>query len=95
MRSERPGLVARLVLVLIRLYQSTGVFRTSRCRFSPTCSQYAVEAVMTHGALRGLWLAVRRILRCHPFHPGGHDPVPPRGPSTTHGDDASTDAVVA
>ena len=47
------------------------------CRFSPTCSTYAVKAVETHGVLRGLLLATRRILKCHPFHPGGLDPVPP------------------
>ena len=46
------------------------------CRFSPTCSTYAVKAVETHGVLRGLLLATRRILKCHPFHPGGLDPVP-------------------
>jgi putative membrane protein insertion efficiency factor len=48
----------------------------NQCRFTPTCSHFAREAVEKHGAFKGSWLAIRRISRCHPWHPGGHDPVP-------------------
>ncbi|MCK4390359.1 MAG: membrane protein insertion efficiency factor YidD [Desulfobacterales bacterium] len=65
------------LLVLIRAYQYTlSPLFTPACRFYPTCSEYAFQAVERHGALRGAWMAFRRILRCHPFCPGGFDPVP-------------------
>lgn len=50
----------------------------SCCRFTPTCSKYALEAIEVHGAAKGTYLAVRRLLKCHPFHEGGYDPVPPK-----------------
>jgi putative membrane protein insertion efficiency factor len=67
---------------------SISPIRPPSCRFSPSCSAYALEAVETFGLGRGLWLALRRLLRCHPFHKGGHDPVPPRV-----GPDRSTEPV--
>ena len=67
----------RSVAALIRGYQLTvSPLLPPSCRFTPSCSQYALEAVNRHGALKGSWLAVRRLARCHPFHPGGFDPVP-------------------
>ena len=72
------AIVAALVLA-VRAYQAIlSPLLGGRCRFGPSCSQYAVEALQTHGALRGLALAVWRVLRCHPFSAGGYDPVPPR-----------------
>ncbi len=69
--------VQHLLVGAIRVYQiALSPYFGSQCRFSPTCSEYAMEAVIKHGALKGAWLAVRRIGRCHPYHPGGHDPVP-------------------
>ncbi|HWB19559.1 MAG TPA: membrane protein insertion efficiency factor YidD [Phycisphaerales bacterium] len=65
------------LIALVRIYQVTiGPFLTGHCRFQPTCSVYALEALKTHGPIRGSWLAVRRILRCHPFGGAGYDPVP-------------------
>ena len=75
---RRRSTAARLLLALVRAYQRwISPARPPTCRFSPTCSAYAVTAVERFGALRGGWLATRRLLRCGPWHPGGHDPVPP------------------
>jgi putative membrane protein insertion efficiency factor len=66
-----------LLLLPIRGYQRfLSPMTTPHCRFAPTCSAYAVEALRVHGPLRGSWLAIRRVARCHPFHAGGYDPVP-------------------
>jgi len=70
----------RLICGLIRAYQvAISPFLPAACRFTPTCSRYALEAVARFGALRGGWLAARRILRCHPFGRWGYDPVPKGG----------------
>jgi putative membrane protein insertion efficiency factor len=71
------ALPRRAIAGLIRLYQLViSPVLPPACRFTPSCSHYALEAVTRHGALRGSWLALRRLARCHPFHPGGFDPVP-------------------
>jgi putative membrane protein insertion efficiency factor len=71
------SLPRQLLVALIRGYQRVlSPALPASCRFHPSCSQYALEAVSRHGALRGAWLAARRLARCHPFHPGGFDPVP-------------------
>ena len=73
--------IARL---LIRLYQWTlSPYLGRSCRFYPTCSNYALEAIEIHGTLRGSWLALRRLSKCHPFHRGGYDPPPPADPAHT------------
>ncbi|MDA2978893.1 MAG: membrane protein insertion efficiency factor YidD [Actinomycetota bacterium] len=74
---KNPNPLAALLLLLIRGYQRliSPLLRTN-CRYHPTCSRYTSQAIEIHGAVRGSWLGIRRISRCHPFHEGGIDPVP-------------------
>jgi putative membrane protein insertion efficiency factor len=73
---------ARLLMLPIAGYRRfVSPLLGPRCRFAPSCSEYALTALSEQGAARGLWLAVARIARCHPFHPGGYDPVPTRNPA--------------
>ena len=68
----------RLLVWFLRAYQLLlSPMLGQNCRFYPSCSNYAIEAIRTHGAGRGSWLAARRVCRCHPFNAGGYDPVPP------------------
>ena len=94
---------AKLLLLPIRGYQrAISPLLPPACRYAPTCSQYAIEAIAGHGALRGLWLALKRLSRCHPGRAGGYDPVPgldapspeppSGGPGSSPGDDLHTRA---
>lgn len=76
MHRSSPSVPARLLVIAISLYRKLiSPLLPAACRFHPTCSQYARTAIVRHGAARGSWMAVKRVCRCHPFHPGGEDPV--------------------
>lgn len=78
--------MGRFLALLIRLYQIfVSPLLPKSCRFYPTCSEYALEAILKHGALRGTWLAVKRVVKCGPWHPGGYDPVPDPKGNVKHG----------
>ncbi|MBP1998593.1 putative membrane protein insertion efficiency factor [Peptostreptococcus canis] len=69
-------ILAKMCIILIRYYQKfISPLLGPRCRFYPTCSQYSIQAFKKYGFLKGLWLTIRRVSKCHPFHPGGYDPL--------------------
>ena len=77
-RSLRNGMT-RVLIGIVRFYQITlSPYLGGQCRFHPSCSNYALDALAHHGPLGGSWLALKRLLKCHPFHPGGFDPAPPQ-----------------
>jgi uncharacterized protein len=77
----------KILIFLIRIYQWTlSPYLGSCCRFYPTCSNYALEAIKEFGALKGSFLALKRVLKCHPFHPGGYDPIPKKRKKTSQED---------
>lgn len=83
----RTGPLARVLILFVRLYQVTlRPVMGGQCRFQPTCSDYSIEALRTHGGFKGGWLTVRRILRCQPWGGSGYDPVPPRRTRSTPSD---------
>lgn len=68
-------MIKKILLKLINIYQKVSNFTPSTCRFVPSCSEYTKQAIEKYGALKGGWLGIKRICKCHPFHPGGHDPL--------------------
>jgi uncharacterized protein len=93
-RRRRSPLAGVLLVLLAGYRRGVSPLLGARCRFYPSCSLYAVTAISELGALRGSYLTARRLLRCHPFHPGGYDPVPsPTGRSTTDRPSPTTGAT--
>ena len=94
--SHVPGrIAARVLLGLLTFYRlAVTPWLAPRCRFAPSCSAYAAEAIATHGPWSGTWLAIRRLGRCHPWNPGGYDPVPfaPVASADDHARDCGCDA---
>ena len=76
----------KILILLIRFYQKfISPMFPAKCRFYPTCSEYTLEAVKEHGAIKGTYLGIKRILKCHPFHEGGYDPVPKKENKNSEG----------
>ncbi|HBQ87730.1 MAG TPA: membrane protein insertion efficiency factor YidD [Syntrophomonas sp.] len=69
-------MLKRTAIFIIKLYQKVTFFKAPSCRFYPSCSNYSIQAIARYGVLKGGWLTAKRILKCHPFNPGGYDPVP-------------------
>lgn len=69
-------MIKKFLLFLIKVYQNISKYTPPVCRFTPTCSEYMRQAIVKYGVLKGVWLGVKRICKCHPFHPGGYDPLP-------------------
>jgi len=85
-RAKGTGVAARVLLGFVRAYQRLlSPLFGQNCRYHPSCSHYTYEAIEIHGAMRGSWLGLKRVGRCHPFHEGGVDPVPGSTPATPQG----------
>ncbi len=74
--TKKENLAQKIILGLIRIYQKFSKLTPPTCRFYPTCSAYTYEAIQKYGVIKGGFLGVKRILKCHPYHKGGYDPVP-------------------
>lgn len=68
-------MLVKSIVIAVRLYQKISSFSPRVCRFYPTCSEYTIQALRKYGLVKGVFLGIKRILKCHPFHPGGYDPV--------------------